>query len=241
MGEDLRERFERLIPELQQRAAELVAAIPDASIRPTPDDLVEATWRVVCGRRGGNDGQLRAAAFRELECCTSNLALRRMFDAGDLDGAFEYLLPFLTTWATNLSRKLTPPRPDPRELVQDAFIKLRKSKMFTVADNPLGYAFRAVNNLVIDQARRRRPTVELVDRHGGTTEQEMSPERFDEVLDRAGLTPAEKCMLTRVVIDKLAVSKAQKECGGPAGAPYYVLDKILDKVAASLGISRSRK
>jgi DNA-directed RNA polymerase specialized sigma24 family protein len=237
MSEDLRERFERLIPELERRASELVAGMPEP--RPAPGELVEATWRVVCSKRG-SDAQLRAAAARELECCVHNMTLRRLFEAGQLDAAFAHLLPHLRTWATNLSRGLSPPRPDPDDLVQDAFLKLRKSQMFVAADNPLGYAFRAVKNLIIDHARRKRPTVELADRHTGATELETSPERLEEMLTRAGLSPAEKCMLSRVVFEKLAVSAAQRECGGPPGAPYYVLEKILDKVAASLGIDRSR-
>jgi len=238
MTDELRERFERLIPELERRAGELVLSMPEP--RPHPSELVEATWRVVCSKRG-TEAALRAVALRELECCTTNLALRRMFDAGDLEAAFARLVPHLRAWATNLSRGLSPPRPDPDDLVQDAFLKLRKSQMFVVADNPLGYAFRAVKNLVIDHARRKRPTVELADRHVGATELETSPERLDEMLTRAGLSAMEKCMLSRVVFDKLAVSAAQRECGGPPGAPYYVLEKILDRVAGSLGIDRSRK
>lgn len=238
--DDLRARFERLLPELERRASELAATLPEP--RPQPSELIEATWRTVCGKRG-NDAQLRAAALRELECCGHNLALRRRFAAGDIDGAFAHLLPHLRSWAENLSRGLTPPRPDADDLVQDAFVKLRKSKLFAVADNPLGYAFRAVKNLVIDHARRKRdrPTAELTERHGGTTELEMSSERLADILGRAGLSAKEQCMLSRVVFEKLAVGAAQKECGGPAGAPYYVFEKILDKVAAVFGIERSRK
>ena len=237
MTDELRQRFDRLLPELVRRAEEIVAAIPEP--RPTPGELIEATWSVVCGKRG-NDAVLRAAALRELECCVHNLTLRRLFDAGNLDAAFSHLLPHLRQWATNLSQGLSPPRPDADDLVQDAFIKLRKSQMFVAADNPLGYAFRVVKNLVIDHARRKRTNVELVDRHVGSTELESSPERLAEILTRAGLSATERCMLTNVVFEKVAVSAAQRECGGPAGAPYYVLEKILDKVAASLGIERSR-
>lgn len=222
------------MPELERRAAELAAAMPEP--RPTAAELVETTWRIVCGKR--NTDALRAVALRELECCIHNLTLRRMFDAGDLDGAFTHLLPHLRTWAGNLSRGLTP-RPDPDDLVQDAFVKLRKSSMFVAADNPLGYAFRAVKNLVIDHARRKRPVVELADRHVGSTELETSPERLEEIFTRAGLSAAERCMLSHVVFERVAVTAAQKECGGPPGAPYYVLQKILDKVAVSLGIERT--
>jgi DNA-directed RNA polymerase specialized sigma24 family protein len=235
MTDDLRERFERLIPELEERAAQLVTAMADA---PSVKDLVEATWRVVCSKR--SVGQLRAVAMRELECCGHNLILRRRFDAGDIDGAFAHLLPHLRSWAQNLTRGLAAPRPDPDDLVQDAFVKPRKSKLFAVADNPLGYAFRAVKNLVIDHARRKKPDVELADRHAGVTELETSPERLEAIFTRAGLDAKEKCMLSRVVFEKLAVGAAQKECGGPSGAPYYVFEKILDKVAVSLGIARSR-
>ncbi|MBX3155963.1 MAG: sigma-70 family RNA polymerase sigma factor [Deltaproteobacteria bacterium] len=236
MTDDLRQRFDVFVPELTARAAELSAAAPEP--RPTAAELVDATWRVVAAKRK-LDGSLRAICLRELEGCAHNLALRRLLAAGDLDGAFVRLLPHLTTWATNLARGV-PGDLDPQELVQDAFLKLRRAPMFAAAENPLGYAFRAIKNLVIDRARRQRRTVEVADRHLPAVEIEMSGERLQAILEKAGLSDRERCMLVHVVFEKLAVSAAQKHCGGPPGAPYYVLDKILDKVAASLGITRSR-
>lgn len=234
VSDELRQRFDLLVPELTARAEELAPSVPGATAR----DLVDATWRVVAGKRK-MDGGLRAVAFRELECCAHNIALRQLLSAGDKDGALTRLVPHLTTWATNLSRGL-PGEIDPQEIVQDAFLKLRGAQMFAVAENPLGYAFRAVKNLVIDRARRRRRTTEVAERHLPVAEIEMSGERLQTILERAGLSEQERCMLLRVVFEKLAVSAAQKTCGGPSGAPYYVLDKIFDKVAASFGIARSR-
>jgi DNA-directed RNA polymerase specialized sigma24 family protein len=234
--DDLRQRFDVLVPELTTRAAELAAALPEP--RPTAAELVEATWRIVAAKRK-LDGAFRAICLRELDCCAHNLALRALLAAGDLDAAIVRLLPHLTAWATNLSRGV-PGDLDPQELVQEAFLKLRRAPMFAAAENPLGYAFRAVKNLVIDRARRRRRTIEVADRHLPVAEIEMSGERLQAILDRSGLDDKERCMLVHVVYEKLAVSAAQKHCGGPPGAPYYVLDKILDKVAASLGITRSR-
>jgi DNA-directed RNA polymerase specialized sigma24 family protein len=236
--DELRARFDELVPALTARATELVARLPEP--RPQPSELVEATWRIVCSRKLSADA-LRADATRELECAAHNAALRRLLDAGSVDRALELLLPQLRVWAQNLSRGLPPPGADPDDLVQDAFVKLRRAPSFAAADNPLGYAFRAVKNLVVDRARRARASVELVERHLPTVGPETSPERLDAILERAGLTATERCMLTRVVFEQIAVTAAQRECGGPPGAPYYVLEKMLDKVARSLGIDRSKR
>lgn len=235
--DDLRQRFDVLVPELAARATELAASLPEP--RPSATEIVEAVWKIVAGKRK-RDAALRAMAVRELDAYVHNLGIRRLLDRGDVDGAIVRMLPQLTAWATNLAKGL-PGNVDPQELVQQTYEKLRGAAMFAAADNPLGYAFRAVKNLVIDHTRRHRyRTVAVAEHHLPVAELEMSDERLQDILRRAGLSDRERCMLIQVVFEKLAVSAAQKHCGGPDGAPYYVLEKIFGKVAASLGITRSR-
>jgi DNA-directed RNA polymerase specialized sigma24 family protein len=236
--DDLRQRFDALVPELTQRAAELAATVPEP--RPTAADLVEATWKIVAGKRK-RDAALRVMCLRELEACAHNVAIRQLLDKGNVDGAIVRMLPQLTAWATNLSRGV-PGNLEPQELAAQAYEKLKGAAMFAAAENPLGYAFRAVKNLVIDHTRRHRHrTVAVGEHHLPVAELEMSDERLTEILRRAGLSEQEQCMLVQVVFEKLAVSSAQKHCGGPGGAPYYVLEKILGKVATALGITRSKR
>ena len=236
--DELRQRFDAIVSELTARATQLAASIPEP--RPTASELVEATWKIVAGKRK-RDVALRVVAMRELEAYAHNIAIRQLLDKKDVDAAIVRMLPQLTAWATNLSRGL-PGNVDPQELVQQTYEKLRGAAMFAAAENPLGYAFRAVKNLVIDHTRRHRHrTVAIGEQHLPVAELGMSDERLQDILRRAGLSDEERCMLMQVVFEKLAVSAAQKHCGGPDGAPYYILEKIFGKVATSLGIARSRK
>jgi DNA-directed RNA polymerase specialized sigma24 family protein len=169
-----------------------------------------------------------------------DVELRRLLAAGDVDGALAALLPVLRDWAVNLARGLREPRPDADDLAHDAFLRLRGSPAFRAADNPLGYAFRTVKNLVIDHARNTKRTVAVGDQHLPVVEIGTSAERLSAIARRANLDDAETCMLVRVVFEQLPVTAAQAACGGPLGAPYYVLDRIFDKLAAAFGVARRR-
>jgi hypothetical protein len=47
-------------------------------------------------------------------------------------------------------------------------------------------------------------------------------------------------MVFRKVFEGMSVTAAQKACGGPPGSPYYVLEKIYDKLATAFGVERNR-
>ena len=235
----LRQRFEALRPALELHVAVVTADITEP--RPAPVELIETTWQAICHRPGS--APTYAAVVRELDCALHNWMLRTRIVSGDLDSAFIYLHPHLRTWATNLSQGLPPPRPEPDEFVHDAFVKLRVAPAFGTADNPIGYAFRVVKNLVIDHARRASRAAEIADHHPRHLAVELaaSPERLDVIAARANLSAQERCMVFRKVFGGMSVTAAQKACGGPPGAPYYVLEKIYDKLAAVFGMERSRK
>lgn len=153
-----------------------------------------------------------------------------------------YLHTPLREWAASLIRGLPRPRPEPDDFVHEAFIKLMRSQTFATADNPLAYAFTTVKNLVMDHRRRLMREAAAITRlsHTSPAELETSPERPDALVQRAGLSDKERCMLFQVVYEQRTVATAQKHCGGPPGSPYYVLDKIFDKLALALGLERSR-
>jgi DNA-directed RNA polymerase specialized sigma24 family protein len=234
----LRRRFDELRPDLEMHVAALTADL--AGPRPAPVELVETTWRAVCSR--SSSVPTYAAVVRELDCALHNWLLRGRIAAGDLDNAFVYLLPHLRRWAINLSQGVPAPRPDPDDFVNDAFLKLRTAPAFVTVDNPLGYAFRVVKNLVIDHVRRASRAAELAKQHppGGGVELARSPERLDAIARRASLSAEERCMVFRKVFGGMSVAAAQKACGGPPGAPYYVLEKIYDKLAIAFGVERDR-
>ena len=234
----LRRRFEELRPALESHAAVVVADIGEP--RPTPVELIETTWEVVCHR--SSSALTYAEAVRELDGVLHNWILRRLIAAGGLDHAFAYLLPHLRKWATQLSQGLPSSRPDPDDFVNDAFLKLRAAPAFCTADNPIGYAFRVVKNLVVDHARRESRAIAIAALHSPDTRAELdaSPERLLAIVRRAGLSAQERCMLFRKVFEGVSVASAQRACGGPPGAPYYVLEKIYDKVATAFGVARNR-
>jgi DNA-directed RNA polymerase specialized sigma24 family protein len=236
--EELRQRFDELRPELETHAAALTAHLPEPC--PTPRELVEITWQVVRSRPGSVPAY--ATVERELDCALHNWILRARIAAGGLDNAFEYLLPHLRTWATNLSHGLPAPRPDPDDFVNDAFVKLRTTPAFGAADNPMGYAFRVVKNLIVDHARRASRAAELAQHYPPRVlaELETSPARLDAIARRAQLSADERCMVFRKVFVGMSVIAAQKACGGPPGSPYYVLEKIYDKLATAFGVERNR-
>jgi DNA-directed RNA polymerase specialized sigma24 family protein len=234
----LRRRFDELRPEL-----ELHVAAPTADItgpRPVTVELIETTWQAVCSRPSG--APTYAAVVRELDCALHNWILRARITAGDLDHAFVYLLPHLRKWAINLSQGLAAPRPDPDDFVNDAFLKLRVAPAFCTVENPIGYAFRVVKNLVVDHARRTSRAAELAKQHppGVPAVPAGSPERLDAIARRASLSAEERCMVFRKVFGGMSVSAAQRACGGPPGSPYYVLEKIYDKLARAFGVERNR-
>lgn len=234
----LRHRFDELRPALEMRVAVVIADIVEP--RPTPGELIETTWQAVCHR--SSSALTYAAAARELDGALHNWILRRHIAAGGLDHAFAYLLPHLRRWACQLSQGLPAPRPDPDDFVNDAFLKLRAAPSFSAADNPIGYAFRVLKNLVVDHARRESRAVELAAQHSPVAgvDLDASPERLFAVVRRAQLSAQERCMVFRKVFEGMSVTAAQKACGGPPGAPYYVLEKIYDKLAAAFGVGRSR-
>lgn len=236
--DELRRRFDELRPELEMHAAVLTAHLPEPC--PTPRELIEITWQVVRSRRAGVLAY--ATVERELDGALHNWILRARTAAGGLDNAFEYLLPHLRTWAINLSHGLPPPRPDPDDFVNDAFVKLRTTPAFGTGDNPMGYAFRVVKNLIIDHARRAARAAEFAQHHPPRVlaELEASPTRLDAIARRAQLTAEERCMVFRKVFAGMSVVAAQKACGGPPGSPYYVLEKIYDKLAMAFGVERNR-
>jgi DNA-directed RNA polymerase specialized sigma24 family protein len=236
--DELRQRFDEFRSELETHAAALIAHLPEPC--PTPRELVEITWQVICSRPGVVPTY--AAAERELDCALHNWILRSRIAAGGLDNAFEYLLPRLRTWAINLSHGLPAPRPDPDEFVNDAFVKLRTTPTFSTADNPMGYAFRVVKNLIVDHARRASRAAELAQQQPARTvsQFETSAARLDAIARRARLSADERCMVYRKVFGGMSVVAAQKACGGPPGSPYYVLEKIYDKLAAAFGVERNR-
>ncbi|HEY0992874.1 MAG TPA: sigma-70 family RNA polymerase sigma factor [Kofleriaceae bacterium] len=234
----LRLRFDELRPALETHVALVIADI--AGPRPTSVELIETTWQAVCHR--SSTALTYAAAVRELDGAVHNWILRRHIVAGGLDHAFAYLLPHLRKWATQLSQGLPAPRPDPDDFVNDAFLKLRAAPAFCSADNPIGYAFRVVKNLVVDHARRASRAAEIATQpsRGVGVEPDASPERLFAVVRRARLSAKERCMVFRKVFEGMSVTAAQKACGGPPGAPYYVLEKIYDKLAAAFGVERGR-
>jgi DNA-directed RNA polymerase specialized sigma24 family protein len=203
-------------------------------------ELLETTWQAVCHR--SSTALTYAAVVRELDGALHNWILRRHIDNGGIDHAFAFLLPHLRKWASQLSQGLPAPRPDPDDFVNDAFLKLRVAPGFLTADNPIGYAFRVVKNLIVDHARRESRAVEIAAQQspGGGVELDASPERLFAVVRRAQLSAKERCMLFRKVFEGMSVTAAQKACGGPPGAPYYVLEKIYDKLAAAFGVERYR-
>lgn len=211
-----------------------------AGPRPAPVELIELTWRAICNRPG--TASTYAAVVRELDCALHNWVLRTRIAAGDLDGAFVYLHPHLRRWAANLGQGLPAPRPEPDEFVHDAFVRLRIAPAFCAVDNPIGYAFRVVKNLVIDHARRASRAAEIASQQPQRASVELaaSPERLDAIAKRAQLSAKERCMVFRKVFGGMSVAAAQKACGGPPGAPYYVLEKIYDKLATAFGVERSR-
>jgi DNA-directed RNA polymerase specialized sigma24 family protein len=236
--DELRQRFDELRPELETHAAVLTAHLPEPC--PTPRELIEITWQVVRSRPGSVPTY--ATVERELDCALHNWILHSRIAAGGLDNAFEYLLPHLRRWAINLSHGLPAPRPDPDDFVNDAFVKLRTTPAFGTVDNPMGYAFRVMKNLVIDHARRASRAAELALHHppGVLAALETSPARLDAIARRAQLSAEERCMVFRKVFAGMSVIAAQKACGGPPGSPYYVLEKIYDKLAIAFGVERNR-
>ena len=223
--------------ELVARAAELVAGSEGVSA----EDVVDRALRRLAGR--ATAGDRREAALREVELVAENALVHAALAAGDFERAFARLRPHLVRWATVLVKGLAAPRPEPDDLVQDAFVKLERAPMFRTVEMPLGYAHRVVKNLVCDHARARaREIVRTIDeRDLPAAALEHSHARVDAIIAKAALDPQESCMLLRVVFERLAVPAAQRECGGPAGDPYYVLDKIFDKIAAALGLDRSNQ
>lgn len=236
--DELRQRFDELRPELEAHAAALTALVPEPC--PTPGELIEITWEVVRGRPGG--APTYATVERELDGALHNWVLRSRIAAGGLDNAFEYLLPHLRRWAINLSHGLPAPRPDPDDFVNDAFVKLRTTPTFGTVDNPMGYAFRVVKNLIVDHARRASRAAELAQHYspGVLAQLETSPARLEAIARRAQLSADERCMVFRKVFAGMSVIAAQKACGGPPGSPYYVLEKIYDKLAIAFGVERNR-
>ena len=234
----LRQRFEEFRPALEMHVAEVTAEF--AEPRPPPVELIETTWRAISTRP--SSVATYAAVVRELDCALHNWVLRSRIAAGDLDRAFVYLHPHLRRWATNLSQGLPAPRPEPDEFVNDAFLKLRVAPAFCTVDNPIGYAFRVVKNLVIDHARRVSRAAEMAKQHPqrATAELAASPAHLDAIAERAKLSAQERCMVFRKVFGGMSVTAAQRACGGPPGAPYYVLEKIYNKLATAFGMERSR-
>jgi DNA-directed RNA polymerase specialized sigma24 family protein len=236
--DDLRQRFDELRPALEIHVAVAIADITEP--RPTPVELIEITWHAV--RHRSSNALTYATAVRELDSALHNWILRRHIAEGGLGRAFVYLLPHLRTWAGQLSQGLPPPRPDPDDFVNEAFLKLRAAPAFYTADNPIGYAFRVVKNLIVDHARRESRAVAVAVQHSPAAgvELDASPERLYAVIRRAQLSAKERCMVFRKVFEGMSVTAAQKACGGPAGAPYYVLEKIYDKLATAFGVARNR-
>jgi len=234
----LRQRFDELRPALEMHVAMAIAGV--AEPRPTTVELIETTWQAVCHRP--STALTYAAAVRELDGALHNWILRRHIAAGGLDRAFAYLLPHLRRWAAQLSQGLAAPRPDPDDFVNDAFLKLRAAPAFYTADNPVGYAFRVVKNLVVDHARRESRAVAIAAQQvpGAGVEPDATPGCLFAIVRRAQLTTKERCMLFRKVFEGMSVAAAQKACGGPPGAPYYVLEKIYDKLATAFGVARNR-
>jgi len=234
----LRLRFDELRPALEIHVALMIADL--AGPRPTPVELLETTWQAV--RHRSSTALTYAAAVRELDGALHNWTLRRHIATGGLDHAFAYLLPHLRKWAGQLSQGLPAPRPDPDDFVHDAFLKLRAAPGFWTADNPIGYAFRVVKNLIVDHARRESRASEIAAQQSPAigVELEASSQRLHAIVRRAQLSAKERCMVFRKVFEGMSVTAAQKACGGPPGAPYYVLEKIYDKLAAAFGVERNR-
>lgn len=161
-----------------------------------------------------------------------------MASARDIERLLADLMPSLRAWARNLAAGTREPRPDPDDVAHDAYLRLRGSATFAAVDNPEGFAFRTVKNLVLDHVRRQKPTVEAREHHLPVVEQASSPARVEAIVRAANLDDRERCLLFRVVFEQIAVTAAQRTCKGPPGAPYYVLDRIYDKLAAAIGVTR---
>ncbi len=239
MSDDFtRERFDRLGPELNKYLTGRIANLTDP--QPATADLIEDVWHAICSLNGSN--LTETTIKREADRVLGTWILRNRIATGRHDEAFMYLRPPLREWAANLTRGLPAPQPDPDDFVHEAFIKLIRSQAFAAADNPLAYAFTTVQNLVIDHRRRSVREAAAITRLSPTfpAELETSPERLDKIVQRAGLSDKERCMLFQVVYEQRSATKAQQCCGGPPGSPYYVLDKIFDKLALAWGLERSR-
>lgn len=239
MSDDFtRERFDQLGPELEKYLTGRIANLADP--QPVTADLIESVWHAICNRNGKN--LTETTVKHEADRVLDTWILRDRIATGRHEEVFMYLCPPLRDWAANLIRGLPAPQPDPDDFVHEAFIKLMRSQAFAAADNPLAYAFTTVKNLIRDHRRRSVREAAVITRLSPTfpAELETSPERLDAIVQRAGLSDKERCMLFQVVYEQRSATAAQKRCGGPPGSPYYVFDKILDKLALALGLERSR-
>jgi RNA polymerase sigma factor (sigma-70 family) len=153
--------------------------------------------------------------------------------AGDRE--LEELRRTLLARARVLVRDVRSPRLDAEELVQDVMEKVvERLRRGPAIENLSGYALVSLSNRLVDLIRRGAREAPMPDEGARPEERAAPPDaasdpEIRDVLEK--LPPKERCFLWKVVFEDVAVQTAQKQCGWPPRAPFYHLERLLQRVA----------
>lgn len=143
----------------------------------------------------------------------------------------------------------------PDDLVQEALARILSNyDEASLRERPhaqlMALVWRTMRNIVIDESRKKAALLEdrkaddgppsalasRADEAQPTPEEALVSQRRTSAIqgELARLTAEERCFLT-TVLDTDSVPAAQKKCGWPPKSPYYVLNKLMERLRGSLG------